>query len=116
EWWQAGLFGSPGGQSAILWAQNTNQCMGPNPGQCVPNWSWQDVRASYREALTKVQKDDRDAAFAKTFEGLGRQIHVVQDAASPGHARVDPHPTYNFERFVRDAQQNEVSEFNSWLT
>ena len=80
SWTGAGLLGSVG-QSAVLWAQNREQGF--------PGWSWSDVRELYFDAMTKATRTDRDRALAGTFEGLGHQIHLVQDAASPAHARND---------------------------
>lgn len=107
SWSQAGLLGSVG-QSSILWAQNT--------GQGSPGWSWRDVRQQYFDALTKGQRSDRDMALAGTFEGLGRQAHIVQDAASPGHARGDPHLFYNYESLVDSVQFEDAGTFESWLS
>jgi hypothetical protein len=84
-WSQAGLLGSIG-QSSIVWAQNT--------AQGFPGWSWTEVRQRYLDALTKPQPPERDSGLARTFEGLGRQIHLIQDAASPAHVRNDPHLFY----------------------
>ncbi len=106
DWPQAGFLLTVG-QSSILWGQNT--------GQGVPSWSWRDVRAVYFDALTKPSKADRDGSLRKTFEGLGRQIHLVQDAASPGHARNDPHVFYNYENLVDGVRRGEVSVFAGWL-
>jgi len=106
DWSQAGL--GPGvGQSAILWGQNA--------GQGFPSWSWQDVRQAYFDALTKGARADRDSSLARTFEGLGRQIHLVQDAASPAHARNDPHVLYNYETLVDAVLTDERNTFNGWL-
>jgi hypothetical protein len=104
-WTEAGLGGSVG-QSAILWAQN--------PNQSAPSWSWQDARHTYLDALTKASSADRDKGIAVTFEGLGRQMHLIQDAASPGHARNDPHLLYNFETAVENVRRGEVSTFERW--
>lgn len=105
NWSDAGLGGSVG-QSAILWAQN--------PSQSVPSWSWRDVRQAYLDALTKPMIGDRDKGFATTFEGLGRQMHLVQDAASPGHARNDPHILFNYESAIDGLRLREASTFASW--
>lgn len=107
DWSQAGL--GPGvGQSAILWGQNA--------GQGFPSWSWQDVRQSYFDALTQGSRSDRDTSLGRTFEGLGRQIHLVQDAASPAHARNDPHVLYNFETLVDEIRKDDPVAFEEWLT
>jgi hypothetical protein len=105
DWSQAGLGGSVG-QSAILWAQN--------PTQSAPSWSWQDARQLYLEALTKSASPDRDKSLAATFEALGRQMHLVQDAASPGHARNDPHILYNYETLIDTLRLREPSTFEGW--
>ena len=107
SWTQAGLLGSVG-QSAILWAQN--------PNQGLPGWSWADVRAVHFEALTKNLRLDRDLALARMFEGLGRQTHLVQDAASPAHARNDPHALYNYETLVDALRVESPDGFDRWLS
>jgi hypothetical protein len=66
--------------------------------------------------LTKAQLVDRDTGFGKTFEGLGRQIHLVQDAASPGHVRNDPHFFYNYESLVDSVQNEDPIAFAGWLS
>src|SRR4026208_1990065 len=68
-WSQAGLLGSVG-QSSIVWGQNKSQGF--------PGWSWADVRQRHFEALTQPQPSERASGLAKTFEGLGRQMHLVQ--------------------------------------
>lgn len=88
-WESAGLraFGIPSGQAAVLWQQSATQGMG---GQ----WAWQDARSRYFAALTAATKDQRDQAFALTFETLGHVAHLVQDMTVPAHVRNDPHPSY----------------------
>jgi hypothetical protein len=105
NWSEAGLGGSVG-QSAIMWAQN--------PAQSAPSWSWRDVRQAYLDALTKSASSDRDKGLATTFEGLGRQMHLVQDAASPAHARNDPHILFNYESAIDGLRLREASTFASW--
>ena len=105
DWSQAGLGGAVG-QSAILWAQN--------PSQSAPSWSWQDARRLYLDALTKSASADRDKGLAATFEALGRQMHLIQDAASPGHARNDPHLLYNYETLIENLRVVEEGTFASW--
>jgi hypothetical protein len=72
------------------------------------------VRQAYLDALTKPMIGDRDKGFATTFEGLGRQMHLVQDAASPGHARNDPHILFNYESAIDGLRLREASTFASW--
>ena len=106
-WSQAGLLGTVG-QSSILWGQNTSQGF--------PGWSWRDVRERYFEALTKPQRVDRDTGLGKSFEGLGRQIHLIQDAASPAHVRNDPHLFYNYESLVDTVLNDDPAAFEGWLS
>jgi hypothetical protein len=94
------------GQSAILWAQN--------PSQSAPGWSWRDVRQAYLDALTEPSISDRDRGLTATFEGLGRQMHLVQDAASPAHARNDPHIFFNYESAIDGLRLREGSSFARW--
>ena len=103
-WSAAGLLGSVG-QSSILWGQNTS----------LSGWSWQDVRNSYFDALTRSTRSDRETRLTRTFEGLGRQAHLVQDAASPAHTRNDPHALYNYESLVDDVREKDETTFNAWL-
>jgi len=104
EWSAAGLLGSVG-QSSILWGQNTS----------LSGWSWQDVRNAYFEALTRATRSDRESKLTRAFEGLGRQAHLVQDAASPAHTRNDPHALYNYESLVDDVREKDETTFNTWL-
>ncbi len=116
-WNQAGLrtfsiLGAPliRGQSSVLWQQNTSQdttfVFTPVPSLSGGgNWSWQDGRRHYLNALTLRRKDDlrdaqgqlveqgRDSAFALSFEALGRLTHLIQDASVPAHARNGAHPS-----------------------
>lgn len=95
DWSQAGLGPA---YSAILWGQT--------PNQGYPSWAWQNTRQYFLDALTSMQKTDRDVALTMTFEGLGQLIHLVQDMASPAHTRNDPHLPWNFnyESLVRAVQ------------
>ena len=106
DWAQAGL-GASVGQSSILWGQNANQSF--------PNWSWRDARQSFFDGLTKAPRTDRERSFGKTFEALGRQVHLIQDAASPGHTRNDAHVLYNYETLTDDIRRRERTNFNDWL-
>jgi len=107
DWAQAGLLGSIG-QSSILWGQNSSQGF--------PGWSWKDVRNRYFEGLSKANKADREMGLGRTFEGLGRQIHLVQDAASPAHVRNDPHLFYNYESLVDSVRESDTATFAGWLS
>jgi len=103
DWSQAGLLLNVG-QSSIVWAQNENQG--------APNWSWLSVRQLQFDALTKSAKVDREVTLGRMLEGLGRQIHLAQDAASPGHTRNDPHVFYNYEDLVDAVRKDERNIFN----
>jgi hypothetical protein len=105
DWSAAGLLAGVG-QSSILWGQNTT----------LSGWSWQDVRDAYFDALTRSTRSDREAKLTTTFEGLGRQVHLLQDAASPAHTRNDPHALYNYESLVVQVQRQDPNAFFSWLT
>jgi hypothetical protein len=87
-WDTAGLTDIGTGQSSVLWAQTD-----PQNAYSTGNWSWQEVRRQFSLALTSAQKADRDAALARTFRGLGQQLHLVQDVASIPHARNEAHST-----------------------
>ena len=104
DWSSAGLLRSIG-QSSVLWAQNTT----------LSGWSWQDVRNAYLDALTRSTRSDRETSLAKAFEGLGRQVHLVQDAASPAHTRNDPHALFNYESLVEQVRRQDQGVFASWL-
>jgi len=94
SWEQAGILAI--GQSSALWQQNPSQHTTDGAGG--GNWSWQDARRHYLNALTRATKDKqgdeegRDQAWADLFEALGHVMHLVQDASVPAHARNDPHP------------------------
>lgn len=103
-WSAAGLMGGVG-QSSILWGQNTT----------LSGWSWPDVRNTYVDALTRPARSDRETSLAKVFEGLGRQVHLVQDAASPAHTRNDPHALFNYESLVEQLRRQDENTFASWL-
>jgi hypothetical protein len=64
-------------QSSLLWAQDSKN-----------EFSWQNVRQYFYDALTTGSEE----SFAKTFEGLGHLIHLLQDAAQPAHVKNDAHP------------------------
>jgi hypothetical protein len=76
------------GESSLLWAQDGVR----QENYIEGDWSWQKVRDYYYFALTATSDAERQANFAKTFRGLGHQIHLIQDAAQPDHVRNDAHP------------------------
>ncbi|MBP1715451.1 MAG: hypothetical protein H6Q42_3654, partial [Deltaproteobacteria bacterium] len=93
DWEEAGLNDYVGpfryyGQSSAIWAQNSEQDVG---GQ----WSWEDTRGFYYKALTAGSRQEREAAFADTFRGLGQICHLIQDASIPAHVRNSIHIGFN---------------------
>ena len=108
-------------RSAIVWAQDsTAQATWGSSSVtsqevcspfCIPDtptpsdWSWQKTRNYFYTALTTETRPARDAYFAKTFRGLGQQIHLLQDMAVPMHVRSDPHP---FNRGIEKWAANNI--------
>ncbi len=76
--------GGPFGQSSVYWQQNADQGLGGT-------WSWPVARERLFDFLTRPSPAAREQALADTVRALGQVMHMVQDAASPGHAREDPH-------------------------
>ncbi len=76
------------GESSIIWAQDSDTQKNSVGG----DWSWQNVRLLYYYALTAQTDTDRQKYFANTFDGLGHQMHLIQDASQPDHVRNDAHP------------------------
>jgi hypothetical protein len=75
------------GESSLLWAQDSFSQQSAPKG----DWSWQTVRSYYYFALTSSADSARQENFAKTFEGLGHQMHLIQDAGQPDHVRNNAH-------------------------
>ena len=97
DWWSAGLddpvFFLPfTGTSSVLWAQSREKQLSWAAGR-NGDWdaSWQTVRNNYLQALTAATAAQRQVYFARTFRGLGHQMHLIQDAAQPDHVRNDNH-------------------------
>jgi len=112
------FFGVQIGASAILWQQDEQSS----------GWSWWEARELYLDALTRPQRSERDERLARTFEGLGRVVHLLQDAASPAHTRNDPHigpgledvaagraKGFNYETFVREVALSEPAFLDAVL-
>ena len=91
-WSQAGLDDWVGlhytGESSLLWAQDGNKQQNIVEG----NWSWQKTREYFYFALTSTSITTKQENFAKTFRGLGHQMHLLQDTSVPDHVRNDAHP------------------------
>jgi tripartite motif-containing protein 71 len=86
------------GESSLLWSQDgSNQLTYPEG-----DWSWQTIRNCYYVALTAPSDSGRQANFAKTFRGLGHQLHLIQDGAQPDHVRNNAHPwdTTGLKRWI----------------
>jgi hypothetical protein len=92
-------------ESSIIWGQDQNQ-----------GWSWPKARQFYKDALTSPTKAVRDQGLANTFRALGQLIHLVQDAASPGHTRNDAHALYNYESFVDAVRIQEATAFLGFMS
>ncbi len=87
-WSEAGLNDmSMTGKSSVLWAQDGAYQTGFDEG----DWSWKKVRYYFKAGLTSATEAERQANFARTFRGLGHQMHLIQDAAVPAHTRNDAH-------------------------
>jgi hypothetical protein len=93
QWGLAGLndtvlFVPLTGESSLLWSQDGSY----QQNSVDEDWSWQRTREYYYLALISKTDSERQANFAKTFMGLGHQMHLLQDTAVPDHVRNDAHP------------------------
>ena len=124
------------GTSSVLWQQRLEQDSA-SVRVLVPlrvgggNWSWQDARRRYLDALTGSDRGDRlnsrpggrEKTLAEVFLGLGHLMHVVQDATVPAHVRNDPHPDFlpfqedGYEKWVDRVrtQDDRRAEFDALL-
>jgi len=96
-WNTAGLTDLQSGESTVLWAQDSNKQSTSVGG----DWSWQAVRDYFFKALTLKTDAARQENFAKTFRGLGHQMHLMQDMSVPAHVRNDAHPEDSLLEFNR---------------
>lgn len=108
EWSRAGLYEGgvlAGGDSSILWAQREEGT------QYLGNYSWHDVRQYFYRGLTSSEDKERAENLIKTFNGVGRLMHLVQDSSVPEHVRNDGHvlPILNFEKYLSG------NEIHKWL-
>jgi len=71
-WPEAGLNDFLSGESSILWAQNTGN-----------EFSWQNARQYYYEALISSSPDSRETGFARVFESLGHLLHLCRTPPVP---------------------------------
>lgn len=88
-WSEAGLRLLGQHESSIHWMQRTDQDV---QAARTGNFSWQDARRYFRDALTVESADAREHTFADTFRALGQVMHLVVDASVPEHVRNDIHP------------------------
>ncbi len=88
DWPQAGLNDLWTGESALLWAQDRIDQQNIVEG----DQTWQQTRDYFYLALTLAADSLKQENFAKTFKGLGHQMHLLQDMAVPDHVRNDAHP------------------------
>lgn len=88
SWDSAGLSDLQNGESSLKWAQDSAKQSVSLGG----DWTWKTVRDYFYKALTSSTDASRQENFAKTFKGLGYQMHLVQDASQPAHVRNDAHP------------------------
>jgi len=98
------------GDSSIVWAQK------PAGEQNDGDFSWHDVRGYYYQALVSTDPGARESYFWQTFEGLGRLMHLVQDATVPEHVRDDSHMnpfSHHYEVFMLDERNNPYIDL--WL-
>lgn len=87
DWSSAGLSDMASGESLLQWAQDgINQ-----ESKLGGDWSWQKIRNYFYTALTSTSDTARQEYFARTFRGMGQQMHLVQDMAVPAHVRNDSH-------------------------
>lgn len=66
--------------SSAAWAQRNGN-----------DHSWAEARRFLRAAIVAHDPLDRRRAYREAFYSLGRIMHLVQDLASPAHARDDVH-------------------------
>jgi hypothetical protein len=80
--------------SALIWVQR------PTGGQSWGNYSWQDARLYYVQALLSSQESNRNKNISETFRGIGQIMHLVQDMSVPEHARDDFHLLDAYEQWL----------------
>jgi len=58
------------------------------------------------------KNDERENYFARTFKGLGHQMHLIQDMSVPEHVRNDGHPDKGrYEKFTIESwAENDIIE------
>ena len=85
------------GESTLVWAQDADRQRVSLGG----DWSWKTIREFFYIGLTGKNflgnliaptNDNKQEYLAKTFRGLGHQMHLIEDMAVPAHVRNDAHP------------------------
>ncbi|MCI4627041.1 MAG: hypothetical protein L3V56_13930, partial [Candidatus Magnetoovum sp. WYHC-5] len=73
------------GNSLILWAQNVMAGSTGDDQNDFPegDWSWDTTREFFLNALIASDKTSREENWAKTFRGIGHQLHLIQDSSVP---------------------------------
>ncbi len=106
------------GESSLLWAQDSARQA--TYTDLAGDWSWESVREYFYAGLTGEDFDgnvtastrlQREEYFARTFKGLGHQMHLVQDMAVPDHVRNDAHPE---DAFLGKNPLNGSAYFETW--
>ncbi len=103
------------GDSSILWAQDKGE--NRQSGYPQGDQSWGKIREHYYNALISKtddngKNDERENYFARTFKGLGHQMHLIQDMSVPEHVRNDGHPDRErYEKFTIESwAENDITE------
>jgi hypothetical protein len=79
-----------------------------------PISSWNDVRSYYYLALTSADKATRENYFARTFQGVGQVMHLVEDMSVPAHTRNDTHLLGDgYERWFLKPTTPAISSYSS---
>ena len=74
-------------EAAPLWEQDySNQ-----QTYITGDWSWNAVRNYEYNYLTARNDTDEGANFANMLQGLGHQLHLIQDMSQPAHVRNNAH-------------------------
>ena len=141
SWGDAGLSMGYGlvarANSSVLWQQTLGQDATSVRIALLPwrvgggDWSWQDTRRRYLDALTGTDRagrlnslpSGREQTLAEVFLGLGHLVHLIQDATVPAHVRNDAHPDFlpfqedGYEKWVERVrtQARRRAEFDALL-
>ncbi len=91
------------GDSAVRWAQYP---IGAQSSSFMTylcgDYSWFDVRNYFYRALTSQINSEKEEYFAKTFQGVGQLMHLVQDMSVPEHTRNQAHILPAYEGWVEE--------------